>query len=111
MATHYIPKDLRGEGRILLIFSTKSLITTAIFGGIGVVLYFIFSALGLKIVGVIVLALLALLGYAFGTFKMPKITGLRFTKNIEGDSMDEIFLRYIKFKSNKKIYSYTKEDK
>ncbi|MBR3673071.1 MAG: PrgI family protein [Clostridia bacterium] len=111
MATHYIPKDLRGEGRILLIFSTKSLITTAIFGGIGVVFYLIFSALGLKIVGVIVLALLALLGYAFGTFKMPKITGLRFTKNIEGDSMDEIFLRYIKFRSNKKIYSYTKEDK
>jgi hypothetical protein len=111
MATHYIPKDLRGEGRILMIFSTKSLITTAIFGGIGVVFYFIFSALGLKIVGVIILALLALLGYAFGTFKVPKITGLRFTKNIEGDSMDEIFLRYIKFKSNRKIYSYTKEDK
>ena len=111
MATHYIPKDLRGEGRILLIFSTKSLITTAIFGGIGVVFYLIFSALGLKIVGVIVLALLALLGYAFGTFKMPKITGLRFTKNIEGDSMDEIFFFYLKFRSNKKIYSYTKEDK
>lgn len=111
MATHYIPKDLRGEGRILLIFTTKSLITTAIFGGIGVVTYFLFSLLGLKIVGVIVLALLALLGFAFGTFKMPKITGLRFTKNIEGDSMDEIFIRYIKFKSNRKIYSYTKEDK
>ena len=111
MATHYIPKDLRGEGRILMIFSTKSLITTAIFGGIGVIFYLLFSALGLKIVGVIILALLALLGYAFGTFKIPKITGLRFTKNIEGDSMDEIFLRYVKFKSNKKIYSYTKEDK
>lgn len=111
MATHYIPKDLRGEGRILMIFSTKSLITTAIFGGIGVIFYLLFSALGLKIVGIIILALLALLGYAFGTFKIPKITGLRFTKNIEGDSMDEIFLRYIKFKSNKKIYSYTKEDK
>lgn len=111
MATHYIPKDLRGEGRILMIFSTKSLITTAIFSGIGVIFYLLFSALGLKIVGIIILALLALLGYAFGTFKIPKITGLRFTKNIEGDSMDEIFLRYIKFKSNKKIYSYTKEDK
>ncbi|MCR5146724.1 MAG: PrgI family protein [Clostridia bacterium] len=111
MATHYIPKDLRGEGRILMIFTTKSLITTAIFGGIGVVMYFLFSLLGLKIVGVIVLALLALLGFAFGTFKMPKITGLRFTKNIEGDSMDEILIRFIKFKSNRKIYSYTKEDK
>lgn len=110
MATHYIPKDLRGETRILIIFTVKSLITTAIFGGVGVVFYLIFNALKMRIVGIIILILLALLGYAFGTVKIPKITGLKFTKNIEGDSMDEVFLRYIKFRSNKKIYSYTKED-
>ncbi len=110
MATHYIPKDLRGETRILMIFSVKSLITTAIFGAIGLVFYLIFSALSMKVVGFIILALMALLGYAFGTVKIPRITGLKFTKNIEGDSMDDIFLRFIKFKSNKKIYTYTKED-
>jgi len=110
MSTHYIPKDLRGESRILMIFTTKSLITTAIFGAAGVVFYLLFSALKLRIVGVIILAILALLGFAFGTVKMPKITGWKFTKNIEGDSMDEVFLRFVKFKSNKKIYSYTKED-
>lgn len=110
MSTHYIPKDLRGETRILLIFTVKSLITTAIFGGVGVIVYLIFKAIGMGIVGIIILALLALLGFAFGTIKIPKITGLRFTKNIEGDSMDEVFLRYIKFKSNKKVYTYMKED-
>lgn len=110
MATHYIPKDLRGETRILIIFTVKSLITTAIFGAVGVLFYLIFNAIKMRIVGIIILILLALLGYAFGTVKIPKITGLKFTKNIEGDSMDEVFLRYIKFKSNKKIYSYTKED-
>ncbi len=110
MATHYIPKDLRGESRILLIFSTKSLITTAIFGGIGVLLFFIFKLLNLTVVGVILLALFALIGFAFGTFKIPRITGWRFTKNIEGDSMDEVFLRFVKFRTNKKIYTYTKED-
>lgn len=110
MATHYIPKDLKGESRILLIFSNKSLITTAIFGGIGVVLFFIFRLIGMRLVGIILLILLALLGFAFGTFKIPRITGWKFTKNIEGDSMDEIFLRFVKFKSNRKIYSYTKED-
>lgn len=109
MSTHYIPKDLRGETRILLIFTVKSLITTAIFGGVGVIVYLIFKAIGMGIVGIIILALLALLGFAFGTIKIPKITGLRFTKNIEGDSMDEVFLRYIKFKSNKKVYTYMKE--
>lgn len=110
MSTHYIPKDLRGETRILLIFTVKSLITTAIFGGVGVIIYLIFKAIGMGIVGILILAMLALLGFAFGTIKIPKITGLRFTKNIEGDSMDEVFLRYIKFKSNKKVYTYMKED-
>ena len=111
MSTRYIPKELTGETRILMIFTVKSLITTAIFGGIGVICFLIFQALQMTVVGVIILALLALLGYGFGTFKIPKISGWEFTKNIEGDSMDEIFLRFIKFKTNKKVYSYTKEDK
>ena len=110
MATHYIPKDLKGETRILMIFTVKSLITTAAFGLVGLFFYLIFAGIGLRVVGIIILVLLALLGYGFGTVKMPKITGLKFTKNIEGDSMDEILKRYMKFRSNKKIYTYTKED-
>lgn len=110
MSTHYIPKDLKGETRILIIFTVKSLITTAIFGAIGLIFYFIFSLIKMKVLGICIFIILALIGYGFGTIKMPRITGLKFTKNIEGDSMDEIFLRYIKFKANKKIYSYTKED-
>ena len=66
MSTHYIPKDLRGETRILIIFTVKSLITTAIFGGVGVIFYIIFKLMGMRLVGVIILALLALLGYGFG---------------------------------------------
>lgn len=111
MATHYIPKDLRGETRILIIFTVKSLITTAIFLGIGLILYFIFNMIGLRILGILLMVLLAAIGYAFGTVKMPKINGLRFTKNIEGDSLDEVFLRFVKFRTNRKIYSYMKEDK
>ncbi len=111
MATHYIPKDLRGETRILLIFTVKSLITTAIFGGVGVICYLIFRAMKMSFVGILILALLALFGFAFGTIKMPRITGWKFTKNIEGDSMDDIVVRYAKFRSNRKIYTYMKEDK
>lgn len=110
MATHYIPKDLKGETRLLIIFSVKSLITTAIFGAVGVVLYLIFSLISLRAVGIILLIVCAVFGFAFGTIKIPRITGWKFTKNIEGDSMDEVTLRYLKFKANRKIYSYTKED-
>ena len=110
MSTHYIPKNLKGETRILIIFSTHSLITTAIGLGVGGALFFILSLLNLKAIGVILLVLFALIGFAAGTFKIPKITGLNFTKNIEGDSIDEIVIRYAKFKANKKVYSYTKEE-
>ena len=110
MATHYIPKNLKGETRILMIFSTHSLVTTAIGLGVGGALFFILSLLKLKAVGVILLLLFALIGFAAGTFKIPKITGLNFTKNIEGDSIDELVIRYAKFKANKKVYSYTKEE-
>ncbi len=110
MSTHYIPKDLRGETRILVVFTVKSLMTTAIFGGVGAVIFLVFAALNMKIAGAIILVALAGLGYVFGTLKMKKITGWKFTKNIEGDSLDDVFIRYIKFKSNRKIYSYTKED-
>ena len=110
MSTHYIPKELKGETRILMIFTVKSLITTGIFTAIGTIFYFIFSSIKMKVLGILILAIFALLGYAFGTVKMPRITGWKFTKNIEGDSLDDVFIRYLKFRSNKKIYTYTKEE-
>ena len=112
MSTHYIPRDVRGEGIILYIFSNKSLLTTGAGGLIGVILYFIFAkVLGLTAVGVVLLAIFAFIGFAIGTFKIPQITGLKFTKNIAGDSIDDIIVRYFKFKVNRKIYTYTKEEK
>ena len=110
MATHYIPRNVKGEGRILYIFTTKALITTAIGGGIGFLLYFIFSIVGIKMVGIILLIIFALLGFAVGTVKIPAVTGIKFTKNVAGDSIDDIIMRYAKFKVNKKIYVYTKEE-
>lgn len=110
MATHYIPRNVKGEGRILYIFSMKALITTAIGGGIGFLFFFIFSAIGIKMVGIILLLIFALLGFAVGTVKIPAITGIKFTKNVAGDSIDDVIIRYIKLKMNKKIYTYTKEE-
>ena len=110
MKTYEIPRNYKGEGRILFIFSTKALIYTVIGAAIGLIFYFIFSSLKMKVLGILILAIFALLGYAFGTVKMPRITGWKFTKNIEGDSLDDVFIRYLKFRSNKKIYTYTKEE-
>lgn len=107
MGTHYIPRNVKGEGRILMIFTTKSLITTAIFGAVGLLFFYLFKSLGATIVGIILGVAMALIGYGVGMLKIPYIPTMKFTKNIAGDSIDDIVMRYLKFKMNKKVYVYT----
>lgn len=73
MGTYYIPRNYKGETRLLYIFSVKSLITTALGAVIGFLFYLIFSMFGLKIPGLIALAIWAFIGYAVGAFKIPTI--------------------------------------
>ena len=112
MGTYNIPRNVKGEGRILFIFSTKSLLYSAIGAVIGLPIYLIMSILNLKLVGVIILVVLTFIGFAIGTFKIPEIAALKSTKTIGGSNIDDIIKRIIKFKKNgNKIYLYTKEEK
>ena len=111
MGTYNIPRNVKGEGRILFIFSTKALIYTAVGGGIGVLFYLLFSALEMKMVGIVIVALLALLGFVVGTFKLPEFAGLKFTRKVGGEAIDDVVKRAVKFRNKgKKIYIYTKEE-
>lgn len=111
MGTYYIPRNVKGETRLLYIFSIKSLITTAIGSAVGLPFYFIFAMMGFKLFGAIIMGILALIGFGIGAIKVPKLLGIPFTKNVAGDSIDDIIIRYIKFKKNRKMYIYTKEEK
>lgn len=106
MGTYYIPRNYKGETRLLYIFSIKSLITTALGAIIGFVFYLIFSMINLKMVGIIILAIFAVIGYCVGALKIPTIVGLPVTKKIGGESISDIIIRYIKFKKSRKIYTY-----
>lgn len=111
MGTYNIPRNVKGEGRILFIFSVKSMIYTLIAGLVGLPIYFIFSILGLNLIGVIAIGICALIGFIIGTFKVPEIAALKFTKKVGGENIDEVIKRAIKFKKNgKRIYLYTKEE-
>lgn len=111
MGTYNLPRNVKGEGRILMIFSAKALITTTIGGGIGVIFYFIFKSIGLTLVGVGITAIFALIGFSIGTFKMPESEQFEITKKTGGQNIDDVLLRYIKFKNKKKkLYVYTKEE-
>lgn len=105
---YYIPRNTKGEGRILYIFSTKGLIYTGVCAGIGLIFYWIFSLIGLQIVGIIIIALLGIIGFCLGTLKVPDIKTFEFTKKTGGLNLDQVLLTAIKFKRNKKIYVYNK---
>lgn len=51
LGTYQIPRNVKGESRILFIFSTKALIYTAVTGGVGLLFYFIINSLGFFWVG------------------------------------------------------------
>ncbi|MBP3463051.1 MAG: PrgI family protein [Clostridia bacterium] len=110
MGTYYIPRNLRGETRIFYIFTVKSLISTVIGTMMGLVFLFIFSIIGLQMVGIIITAIFALVGWGIGAIKIPTIAGIQVTKKIGGEPLSEIILRWIKFNKNKKLYVYTKEE-
>lgn len=105
--SYYIPSNkLKGENRILYIFTGKSLIYTLIGATIGILFYFLLSLAGSKVAGIVILIILSLMGYAIGTVKMPTAGNTKLVKNVGGDSIDEIIYHYIMFKKNKKVYSY-----
>lgn len=106
MGTYNIPRNVKGEGRILFIFSTKSLIYTVIGIGLGLPLYFICSLFKVHIVGVILVVVTAFLGFIIGTFKIPEIGIFKFTKKVSGENIDTIIKRAIMFKKKRKKNIY-----
>ena len=113
MGTYLIPRDLKGEGRILTIFSYKALAYTVVGLILGFVLYYILKLIGLSGVGIGIMVILALLGFLIGTLKMPNTKNFEITKKTGGENIDDIILRLIKFKMKKNriyVYKTTEED-
>lgn len=107
MGTYELPRNVKGEGRILFIFTSKSLIYTVVAAAIGLLFYFIFSMLNMGMVGIIIVAAFALIGFAIGTLKVPEISKFSFTKKTGGENIDDVIKRAIKYKtSGRKIYVY-----
>lgn len=108
--SYNIPRNVKGEGRILYIFSYKALMYTGIGVLVGVVFNFILSLFGLNIVGYIIIGVLGFIGFGIGTFKMPNLPFLKSARLATGEQIDEVIKRAIKFKMNKdKLYVYTTE--
>ncbi|MBQ2937513.1 MAG: hypothetical protein IJE05_01295 [Clostridia bacterium] len=111
MRTYEIPRNYKGEGRILYIFSTKALIYTCAGAGIGLIFYFIFNMIGLSMIGLIITLIFGLIGFIIGTLKIPESTAFEITKKTGGENIDNVILRWIKFKKEgNKVYVYKVEE-
>lgn len=112
MKTYEIPRNYKGESRILYVFSTKALIYTVVGIMLGLVFYFIFKIIGMQVVGIIFDAIFGAIGFAIGTFKIPDTKKFEFTKKTGGENIDDVIKRWIKFKKNKnKVYIWKKSSK
>ena len=97
-----IPRNTKGEGRFFYIFSTKALIVTAVLGGMA---FFVFrligSLIGFTALGVIGALIFGVIGFAVTSFKIPDSNNFEITRKAGGEYIDQIIIRYIKFKMQK----------
>lgn len=109
MGTYYLPRNVKGEGRILFIFSTKALIYTAIGIGIGLIFWWILKLANLGSIGIAFIIAFALIGFAIGTLKVPNSVAFDITRKTGGENLDDVIMRWLKFKlkNKNKIYVYT----
>ena len=120
MGTYYLPRNTKGEGRILYIFSTKALKYTVVGLGIGAFFKWLLGFLGdavpsiekvVNIVGFIIMLLIGGLGFVIGTFKVPQNDRFEITRKAAGIEMDTVIKEYIKFHFRRdKYYTYDTRD-
>ena len=97
-----------------MIFSPKALIYTVVGGGLGYLIYLLISMFIANniFIGIGIAAFFALIGFLVGTFKIPESQSFEVTKKAGGLNIDEVILKYIKFKQKKnRIFLYIKEGK
>lgn len=75
----------------------------------GIFLWWLFKTIGLGTIGLILLILFALIGFGIGTLKVPNSTAFDITRKTGGENLDDVILRWLKFKfkNKNKIYVYT----
>ena len=107
---HNIPRNYKGENKILFVFSNKAFMFTGIGAGIGIIFYMILKMFKLMKLGMIIVLIFAFIGFFISTFKMPEIKKFELTRKTGGEPIDQILYRWIKFKRKKnRIYIYKEE--
>ena len=98
--TYTIPRNTKGEGRILMIFTKKSFLWTVACAFVGLIVGYLPIGVIFQhpFIGIAITLIFALIGFGIATLKVPN-----------SSNFDEIIMRAIKFKKQgKKLYLYHK---
>ena len=106
--SYYVPRSVKGESRILYIFTIKSFAATLAFGLVGVLIYFLIkSFIDIGIVGaIIIIAIFGGVGYALAEVKIPDVPIMGPLRKAGGENIGAMIIRALMFKGKKKIYLY-----
>ena len=106
--TYTVPRSAKGESRILVIFSLKSLATTIGFGAIGIIIYFVIKMfMEVSLINtVLIIAPFAGIGFVIGAAKIPDSPIMGHLQKAGGENVSDILLRLLTFGGKKKIYIY-----
>lgn len=103
MRKHEIPRKKQSETRLFVIFSLRSLASTFIGAMFGALIGILVMSFGFKTVGWILIGFFAFIGFLVGTVPMFYIPIFPSTKSMEGMYLNEIVMKYIKFKSRRAL--------
>lgn len=104
--TYTVPRKVKGESRILVIFSVKSLIATIAGAIVGIIPALLFYSAGLNTVAFIFLVACAAIGFGLVTLKIPDSAVVGKFRKAGGEIIGDILFRTLTFNRRKKIYIY-----
>lgn len=106
--SYYVPRSVKGESRILYIFTIKSFAVTLAFGLVGVLVYFLVNTfIPISIWGaIIMIAIFAAIGYALSAVTIPDAPIMGPLRKAGGENIGAMIIRALSFKGKKKIYLY-----
>ncbi|MEG2311053.1 MAG: hypothetical protein RSB76_03595 [Clostridia bacterium] len=106
--SYFVPRSVKGEGRLLIIFTVKSFITTAICALFGGAIWYVCGNnfnMGLM-PGLIITSFFGGIGYIIGAAKIPDSKYVGKFRKAGGENLSDIIIRFITFKQRKKVYIY-----
>lgn len=106
--SYYVPRNAKGESRILYIFTIKSFLTTLAGGLVGVIAYFISKTfIEISTLSMIFIVLpFAVIGFGIGALTIPDIPAMGPLQKAGGENVMDILVRLITFTGKKKLYIY-----